>query len=334
MNSFKELVGKHEIFRGSDFKMSNEMEYNRCNHELYRETRKIEELEYTKNETLIYEQKKLINKINQKIVQIEISNCQYIAEKLEDVGIKFLNCEINAYYYTHLPKYQNQIRVHRLGCPKLDLEFNNKRILGDYFLEPYQSKASFQELEKVLRAKDLYFEDGKYYCGNCLCHVSIQSALLEFEKLKIILEIKLNELKEDLLSTEAKLKSILNAKEKLIKSSIIHKKLPVITNGQSVAVEKIKNAILTDWIGKNPPLEMRVSTRAHFGGVQIGDDRLFVGVGFETMRGEDLCIVYENWHLIDVHGNEIPFLEMSDEERCFAESKLTCGPGSAIPIRF
>jgi hypothetical protein len=342
MIEFQQLLRNHEIFRDthSDFSPLEDSQSRLLEREIWQATRRYEELKNSKDDILLVGQEIKINLLNCKIRQIEILNCNFILDKLKDINTQFTNSEINIYYYTHLPKYENKIRVHRQGCLNLASEFNNVRISENYHMVPWQSVHSFRKLALNLFEKDLYVEDGKYYCGTCLSHVSIPFASVDFEKSKLELEKMLNQLQEELLLCEAKKKSI-DTKNKQIESSITSSNLTVLSNIQSVAVKKLKNAFLTDWKSKNPPkvittplgqLEMRYPVNFHFGGFPIGDDKLFFGVGFETWRGEDLCVSYQNWHLLDAQGKEILMSEMTEEERLFAEAERICGPGSAAPM--
>ena len=114
-----------------------------------------------------------------------------------------------------------------------------------------------------------------------------------------------------------------------------------MTDKQNDAVHYFKQKFLAEWKTINPSkviktaycdITMLDQFRFHFGGFPGSDEKIFIGVGFETWQGEDLCISYTNWHLIDAQGKEVQFLDMTEEERIFAKLKQMCGPGCAAPI--
>ena len=114
-----------------------------------------------------------------------------------------------------------------------------------------------------------------------------------------------------------------------------------MTDKQNDAVLKYRQKFLAEWKIINPPkviktafgnITMLDQLRFHFGGFPGSAENVFVGVGFETWQGEDLCISYKNWHLIDAQGKEVQFVDMTEEERIFAKLEQMCGPGCAAPI--
>lgn len=343
MSEFQQLIWEYEIFRDSrsDFKYYLD-DLRLLEGEKSRATRKYEELKFSKDEILLVKQEIEINLISLKLLQIEILCCNFIINKLKNLNAQYAGAEIYIYYYTHLSQFQNKIRTHRVGCPEIYNQFYIDPISGNYLTIPWKSKKHYQEFRQDLFEKGLFGEDGRYYCGSCLCQVPIQPALVDFENSNFELENKINQLEAEILLSEAKYQSIQDAMKKSIESTIVSKKLPQITIVQSLAVEKIKNAFSIDWKSKNPPkvintpfgqLDMREPVmRFHFGGFPFSDGKLFVGVGFETWRGDDLCISYKHWHLIDAMGNEVLLRDMTEEERRYAESEQLCGPGAAAPI--
>ena len=63
-----------------------------------------------------------------------------------------------------------------------------------------------------------------------------------------------------------------------------------------------------------------------FKGFQLDDGKLFVGTGAFKSMGDDVCIQYSNWKLLDMDGVEVEDFAMSAEELNWYNSKKHVSP--------
>jgi hypothetical protein len=330
--NFSDLDHKYRVFRdpNGDFKMSMEVEFRRLAGEIYSIERRYKEDRFLGDEVIDIKYKTDLCGRQIRMLQIELSNCIFILEKFKEVNVNYGGEEIKIHFRTHqIDVNYNFIELHRNGCREfanmIEKESRVDKISNsNYSTLPGNDQTVYDNLRKELLHDGLVLDRAKDYCGHCLSQVDIDLATQDFFRLKLQISNKIVE-QENYLERLKIQKIHIEENRKLKLDAMPNQRLrDEIPENQLVVARQYKKEILD----RNSTLRIR----HYFGGFKQLDGKLFVGTGYEKWTGEDLCIEYSNWILIDANGSVVESINMIAEELEWSQNTILDGPGGGHPI--